>query len=375
MNKEIILESHPDFTCNTFELYRYMLSRGLQSKYRLTWLVDRNTKLPKLPEHVGVLVRDPAGFMAKFKCYRRCNRAAAVITSNRHIPKNRVSKKQLNIYLDHGSHLKRLAEADGRRKQLKCDYVTCQSDFFVPFNMEQYSLTETQVVCTGLPRNDQLYRNHDSIKRLVPNADAFRKIILWAPTFRLHKDNVRLDCKHNYPLGLPILNDLQEAIELNDALRADGILLMIKPHPAQSLDVIRALELSHIRFLYNQDLADHDIQLNELLAQTDAMLTDYSSVYYDYLLLNRPIGLTFDDFDDYQRDKGFVFDDPLSILKGSYLYTKEDLIGFIHEIGEGRDLAREEREATLRKVHTFMDARSSERVYDFVIQKLMESHS
>ena len=39
MNDEIILESHPDMTCNSYALYQYMLKRGLNQKYKLTWLV------------------------------------------------------------------------------------------------------------------------------------------------------------------------------------------------------------------------------------------------------------------------------------------------------------------------------------------------
>ena len=40
MQKEILLESHPDFTCNTYELYRYMIKEEVNKDFKITWLVD-----------------------------------------------------------------------------------------------------------------------------------------------------------------------------------------------------------------------------------------------------------------------------------------------------------------------------------------------
>ena len=369
MEKEIILESFPDFTCNTYELYRCMIRLGINKKYRLTWLTDGTVKRIPAEENVSFLNMYPKGFLEKFRYYRRCNRARIVITCNRHITKRRVARRQLNVYLDHGSQLKSVLTEKGKRKDLQCDYMICQSPFFVRYNTEQYTVSEKQVVCTGLPRNDLLFYSYDSLHRLIPEHRSYKKIILWVPTFRQHQNKTRLDCTHDYPLGLPILNSSEEAEAVNRVLKEQEVLLVIKPHPAQNLEVIQALDLSNIRYIYNRDLSEKDIQTNELLAQTDAMITDYSSIYYDYLLLHRPIALTLDDFDDYAHDKGFVFDRPLDILKGDYLYSLSDLCRFIENTAQGRDESRKEREEICDKLHVYQDADSSERVCRFIMEE------
>lgn len=372
MQKEILLESYPDFTCNTYELYRLMIQEGINKDFRLTWLVDESTELKEVPENVGFLNMYPKGFVQRLKFHIHCNRARVLITANRHLPKAMGAKKQLNFFLDHGSQLKSLLKEGGKRRKIDCDYMICQSDFFVPYNVDQYTVTEDQIICTGLPRNDQLFRKYDSIRRIVPDHERYKKIIIWVPTFRDHMSKTRIDCNHHYPLGLPVLNSKEDAGLLNDVLKSENVLLIIKPHPAQNLDVIKSVDLSNIRYIYNADLAENDIQTNELLAQTDAMITDYSSIYYDYLLLDRPIAITLDDYDDYTHDKGFVFDDPLDVLKGAYLYNLHDFCEFVRDLAHGVDSARMEREKICKQLHTFNDSESSRRVLEFILKKEKE---
>lgn len=366
MQDEIILESFPDFSCNTYELYRYMIRRKINSNYKITWLISEEDERKSKNTNEDYIYIYPKTFLKKLRLYKQCNRARILITSNRHVSRRKTSRRQLNIYLDHGSQLKSLLTNTGKRKPLSCDYLICQSEFFVPYQIEQYTLSQKQVICTGLPRDDQLFRHYNSIANLIPDRQKYKKVIIWVPTFRQHKNKVRIDCKHRYPLGLPILNSSNDAFVLNEVLIKTQTLLLIKPHPAQNMDVIHSFGLSNISFIYNSDLDKYNIQTNELLAQTDAMITDYSSIYYDYLLLHQPIAITLDDFEDYNRDKGFVFKNPLDVLKGAYIYSFADMCEFIEDTANGMDRAKEEREKICDLVHTYQDANSTERVYNFI---------
>lgn len=370
MNDEIILESHPDMTCNSYALYEYMLKRGLNKKYKLTWLVRDTAKYADYSvENVDFLAIAPKKLGERIKTYIRCNRAKVVLTCHTHVSTRCVSGKQLNIFMDHGSQLKSIL-VNGKRFPLKCGYMNCQSPFFIPYNLAQYELNEDQVTALGLPRNDELFHNTGTIGRLIENIAEYDKAIFWAPTFRRHHGKERVDCDIDYPLGLPIFRSEQDAEKLNMVLARNNVLMIIKPHPSSDLSVIKEQKLSNIMFLYNGDLEAAGVQLNEILAQTDAMITDYSSIYYDYLLLDRPIGLTFDDYHEYAQQKGFVFDDPLEILKGEYLYDLEDLCGFAVQVAMGQDNAREERNRVKDLVHTYQDDRSSERMYNFIMEQL-----
>ena len=370
MNDEIVLESNPDMSCNTYALYQFFLKKGLNSKYKLTWIVDNPEQFKDIKiKNVSFIARNPSNPIDRMKLYVRINRAKAAIACNRPFSSLNAARGQLNIYLDHGSHLKNM-KVDGRRCTLDCGYLISQSSFFVPYHVDQYTVTEDQVVCTGLPRNDELYVHNDSLPRLIADADRFKKVILWAPTFRQHANGKRVDTENRFPLGLPLLTGLEDAARLDAFLQEHQMLLIIKPHPVQDLSYLKEIDLQNIRTIYNPDLAKAGIQLNELMEQTDAMITDYSSIYYDYMLLDKPIALTTDDLDNYQNDKGFVFDNVYDIIKGEHLKNTDELLAFLTDVCEGRDRMLAERTAVKEKINDFLDGNSSRRVYDFIIKKL-----
>lgn len=370
MNNEIIFESHPDLSCNAYALYQHMLQRGINRDYKLTWLVREPEKYKAdLDQNLDYLPLFPKTMGDKIKTYIRCNRAKAVFSCHTHVSSWCVSTKQINVFLDHGSHLKSVLNK-GERFPVHCGYLNCQSEFFVKYNVEQYTVEKDQVISLGLPRNDLLFTDTGSISRLVENRSQYKKVIMWAPTFRRHHGKERIDCDVGYPLGLPVFQSEEDAIKLNTVLAANKLLLIIKPHPASDMSVIKEMRLSNVMFLYNSDLAAANIQLNELLAQTDAMITDYSSIFYDYLLLDRPIGLTLDDYNEYTDQKGFVFEDPLVILKGEYLYNLEDLCVFAVSVANGEDKTLAVRTEVKNLVHYYQDDRSSQRICDFLLEKL-----
>ena len=120
----------------------------------------------------------------------------------------------------------------------------------------------------------------------------------------------------------------------------------------------------------NDDLDKKNIQLYELLAKTDALVTDYSSVYYDYLLTDKPIGLTVDDFKEYIKARGFVYENPQDILKGEYINDTDELIKFFEDVKNGADPHLEERTAVKNKLHEIHDGSSAEKIGEFIISHI-----
>ena len=106
IKKQIVLESFPDFSCNTYAIYEHFIKKGLNNKIKIYWLVDEICEKQKMPENVFLISRRAKGLFAKLKLYFFLNRSACIICCNRHIQKYKVSKKQLNIYIEHGSPLK-----------------------------------------------------------------------------------------------------------------------------------------------------------------------------------------------------------------------------------------------------------------------------
>lgn len=369
MKDEIILESHPDLSCNTYELFRYMLKQNLNKRYRLVWLVSEPDKyIGQYGDNIEFINIYPRTCAERIKLYMRCNRAKIIVTTNRHVAKYKTSKKQLNIYIEHGSPIK-YARPD--IEGLSCGYFISQAEFFTPYLVDELSIKKEQIINIGFPRNDQLFKDNSDVGlKLYADFNKFKKTIIWVPTFRKKIMTSRVDSSYDMPLGIPIVYSLEQLEKVNKLLSELNILLIIKPHPAQDLGELQKIDESNIRLLYNEQMLACNIQTNELLSQMDAMITDYSGIYFDYLLLDRPVAITLDDIKEYAEETGFVFENPLEVLKGYYVYDVGALCSFINDIAVDRDDTLQERMEMKKQTNEYCDGFAAKRVYDFIMKKV-----
>jgi CDP-glycerol glycerophosphotransferase len=104
-----------------------------------------------------------------------------------------------------------------------------------------------------------------------------------------------------------------------------------------------------------------------LLPLADALVTDYSSVYMDYLLLNRPVYFFAYDQQRYcaqDRELFFPYED---MTPGPIANTQEDLLAHLHAgLVLGRDAHEQERLALREKLFTHVDARASQRICEHI---------
>ena len=149
-------------------------------------------------------------------------------------------------------------------------------------------------------------------------------------------------------------------------MKNNNILLLIKLHPAQDKSKLNELNLSNLEFITDDRLKQEKITLYQLLSKSTALITDYSSVYYDYLLTKKPIGLVIDDLKEYEDKFGFVYENYYDAIKGEYIYNFDDLKNFIINIANGIDKKKSERMWALSQYHEHIDDKSSFRVYEFL---------
>ena len=111
----------------------------------------------------------------------------------------------------------------------------------------------------------------------------------------------------------------------------------------------------NIKIIKNSDISDSNITLYELLSVTDLLLTDYSSVYIDYLLINKPVAFLMSDFESYLNTRGFVFNNPRNRMPGKFILNYNELIQYIDNIFSGVDEFKDQRKRENNNLNFFKD--------------------
>ncbi|MDN6698934.1 MAG: CDP-glycerol glycerophosphotransferase family protein, partial [Staphylococcus equorum] len=199
------------------------------------------------------------------------------------------------------------------------------------------------------------------------NNNEYNKIMIWMPTFRHHKNGSRSDVGNFVTKGdLPIIENKHSWKSLNSYLRKYNMMLIIKPHPAQSIQWFSAENNTNIRTVTNDDLFAHSIELYNLLGECDALITDYSSVYLDYLLLNKPVAFTTDDINEYRNNLGFLVDNIYDYMPGHKINNIEDFKIFIYDLANSIDKYEIKRLEVRKKFNKHLDGKSSERILRYL---------
>lgn len=362
----IIFESLPDFTDNTKAVFDEMLNRGYNKKYKLIWLAfeEKNIGKYKKIKNVKVLYRWNYSFFYHLIRTFFLSKAKLVITCN--IFLKRYSRKQKYFHLSHGASVKKCSAYYHYPDTI--DNVLCISDYLAETESVHFSFPKEKFVSLGFPRNDDLFKSID-IKLLFKDKH-YNKIVYWMPTFRQYKGfgstNIYSD------ISIPIIYKSGVAEIVNECAKDNNVLIVVKPHHSQDISKITQLNLSNITFINEEFFNTNKITNYQFLGNCDALLTDYSSVYYDYLLCDKPIGLCWEDYDIYNERVGFPVDMDTVMAGGEKIYTCDDLCSFITQIANGDDILKEKRNEVCNLLHKYKDNQSSKRVVDYIEENYLK---
>lgn len=268
---------------------------------------------------------------------------------------------QIEIQTMHGTPLKTLGldvpgdfhtkkqEDDYIERCNRWDYLTVQSQFVADIS-KQCFLFKKEFLKYGYPRTDILYTkdNKEDIVALKKKIGIplDKKVILYAPTWRV---------KNSF--------DLMLDLDSFKASLSDEYILILKLH---HFSVAGWTQPEHDSFVYDLSLYD---SIEELYLVSDLLITDYSSVMFDYSILNRPIFLFAYDMEEY-RDKlrGFYIDIE-SDKPGPIVYTSKELLRAIENFDETEKEFKPYREKFRQKFISYECENSSERIFNEVIKK------
>ena len=214
-------------------------------------------------------------------------------------------KKRLIINLWHGVPLKKSALLDPNLKKAARIYFkkifsenyTCiltTSHELIPLMARSFAVSEDKIKVWGQPRNDGLFQKNDCreiLGQLFPDLPEYTKTVLYAPTFRDY-GQVQL---------FPFKDFDQKQLEA--FLDEKNMLLFIRTHVAEQGSAAPYLG-KRIRFLGNEQAED----VTGILNIFDCLITDYSSIYIDYLLTDKPMIFLPYDRQQYLDGRGMNFD-------------------------------------------------------------------
>lgn len=235
------------------------------------------------------------------------------------------------------------------------------SEFFRDVYKHSFACADENMFVNGNPRNDYLF------EQLPKNTlvDERKRNVIWMPTFR-HGLGARETEKN-----IPVIDDTNIHI-IDECLKRNDIHLFIKPHPRQIGELLTMCDnWENVSILTDADLRTANIPLYTFIGAMDALLTDYSSVFYDYLLLDKPIGFVIDDFNEYGSHRGYAFENPLEYMPGEKIYSLEQLIRFFNGLGKQDDFA-EERKRVNELVNFYKDSNSCKRTCKLIREALMK---
>lgn len=340
-------------------IYEY-LYETFGDKFEYVWVLNKNNiKIPGNPKTVKRFTLDYYKQLAESKYF---------VFNTRH-PK-RIKKREEQVFIEtwHGTPLKRLGFDQGnlylddpnskksyRNDSLEWDYMVSPNRYTSNIYRSAFAY-EGEIIESGYPRNDILYNASENqiaeIKEKL-KLPKDKKVILYAPTWRDDEYYDTASVKFTLELDLKRLKE-----EFGDEYI---IILRLHYFIADKLK-LRGLK----NFVY--DLSKHE-DIAELYLISDMLITDYSSVFFDYANLKRPI--LFYTYDLYKYEnvlRGFYID--INEVPGPLLMNNDEVIDAIRNI----DKINEDYADKYRKFYDRFcyldDGNASKRVYDRVWSEL-----
>lgn len=279
-------------------------------------------------------------------------------------------RRRVICNLWHGVHLKGLGCTDAtlrpknRRKVItdasRYAFFAASSATHQQSLIDSFRMSPSVVQITGLPRNDWLLANDEALpdwfleqqQRLLSQLNG-RRLVLYAPTFREGSDGV-------YDFTDSQLSAIQ------DVLDRHGCVLGVRGHINRA-GAARKGGAIH-------DCGSHLYPEAQVLLRNAAVLvTDYSGIWVDYLLMNRPIVGFCYDWDDYMNKRGLIYD-YAKVFPGA---ISRDVESLARELGSAlADGMRQSRarEASLDMFHRYRDPGACGRAAD-AIRSLVHQRS
>jgi CDP-glycerol glycerophosphotransferase (TagB/SpsB family) len=276
-------------------------------------------------------------------------------------PLNLLLSKQEKIQMWHGVPLKRLNRLFG----ITYDWMISTSDYVNESSLKGV-IDAKNYNDLGYPRNDLLLKDHNERDLVLCDSELYdraknafvnkkQKVIVYMPTHRESATSIGIAPSPLMPLDF---------VSLNTFCSENNFLMVVKLHPfVMQFQSDFSPPEGYSNIVFHTAMGD----IYPLLKYTDVLVTDYSSIYFDFLLLDRPIVFYNYDFEEYSSNMGGFFYDYEENAPGLKVKTQSDMQEAILQSLNWKDPFTVQRKQVLKRFHTYQDEHSSKRIIDAIL--------
>lgn len=302
--KTIAFYSHPDISDNSFALFQFLYTT-LNDDWHFYWVVENK----EVAKHI--LIRDIANINLNRVTFLYANKFITWIITRfsffqfdtHGAPYEKIKRSRtVSVSLWHGSPLKAIGNAVLENSVINCpDYLCSGHNIFNKIFSKSLNIPEINIVTTGYPRNDWL--TGKMLSSNTVNIDGC--YVVWMPTYAssscvLYKKTymgVDSDLEHN-SLGCILIDEL---IDLDKYLTKINLKVIIKLHSHDDRNAYKNSLYQNIMIIKGNDERMFGSGLYGLLFRSSALITDCSSIIFDYAITNKPIAIDMTSIASYVR--------------------------------------------------------------------------
>lgn len=324
--KKVVFYSNLGFRDNVLAMYEYFIRNKLNEDFEI--IVATNDEKPEvLPANVKYTSLSKGFFSyitAKY-CFYSFGKYPI-----------KPAKTQRVVNLWHGMPLKaigRLCKGAEKDDQNFFSHIIATSPFFAEIMKKAFGARDNQIILSPQPRCDELLD-----KTIQPDfLKQFDAVFVWMPTVYSSKKVGLSDGDYG------TINPFNEEfiLNLNEFLKEKNALLVIKPHPMDDAKILE--NKSNVLYIDEKFLKQEKLSIYTVLKYSDALVTDFSSIFIDYVNLDKPIAFISENLESYESSRGFVVKDADKFMCGAKIKTNEDLMEFLTDVINQNDEYKERR--------------------------------
>jgi CDP-glycerol glycerophosphotransferase len=353
---KIIVHSVPDFEDGALAILEELLARGHRPIVLLEEPLSRPAAVTHLAE-AGVTFATKHSNVGRFHYLT----ARVVFTTHGAYRPHAPARSQTLVHIGHGEPLGKSAGYWIGGLAARATFAVAGSTVGRAFRCVQQDVAPQQVLLVGSPRNDRLIRSdRNEVRRKVAEwlPDPTETLFIWLPTYRRHfngtPEGVELET------GLPL--DLASLRRVDAWLEDRRAAMIVKKHPLNHSDPVDGH--GRIRVLDDAAFQLAGLSLYRVLVAADCLITDASSVWFDFLLTGRPLICCFPDIHEYRKSRTLNLEPYEEWFPGPFVNSADELLEELAHVDSGGDRYADARGRLTRALHLHRDGQSSRRLLD-----------